>query len=123
MSHVVVSVDLLEAAVLVAEVAPLAVRTVPLAVELPAILGLIFVVNALLLLVEVLRVVLRELLDSMCVLALVAVSTKAGVGPVLAHFSLVHGALHKRFHVSGVQLDLLQLRAIVVIAGDTRMLF
>ena len=49
--HVVVSVDLLEAAVLVAEVAPLSVWAVPLAVELPAVLRLVFVVNALLLLV------------------------------------------------------------------------
>ena len=68
MSHVVVSMNLLEAAVLMSEVAALPVGAVPLAVELAAVLRLVLVIDSLLLLVQVEWVVLGELLNSVRVL-------------------------------------------------------
>ena len=59
----------------------------------------------------------------MCILALVAIPTEAGVRPVLAHFSFVHGALDERLHVRWVELDLLELRAVIMTAGAARVLF
>lgn len=85
------SVHLLEGPVLVTEVTALAIGAEALAVELPAVLRLILVVCvALLLLTEVQVVVLAELIDSVRVLALVAVATEAGLSPVLAKLALVH---------------------------------
>ena len=60
--------NLLEAAVLMSEVAALPVGAVPLAVELAAVLRLVLVIDSLLLLVQVERVVLGELLNSVRVL-------------------------------------------------------
>ena len=100
--HVEMPVDLLEAAILVPEVAPLAVGAELLAVELAAVLRLVLVVHVgLLLLVEVQLVILAELLLSVRVLTLTPVAAKARLGPILAHIALVHGSfdealLHRR---------------------------
>ena len=85
------SVHLLEGPVLVTEVTALAIGAEALAVELPTVLRLILVVCvASFLLTEVQVVVLAELIDSVRVLALVAVATEAGLSPVLAKLALVH---------------------------------
>jgi hypothetical protein len=91
--HVVMTVDFLEATVLVAEVAPLAVGAVLFSVELATVLRLVLVVEALLLFVKVERVILGKLFEAVRVLTLIAITTEAGLSPVLAHLSLVHGAL------------------------------
>lgn len=90
MHHVEVPVNLLEAAVLVAEVAPLAVGAELLAVELPTVLRLVLVVGTLLLLIEIELVRLAQLLLAVSILALEAVATRPEQSPVLAKLPLVH---------------------------------
>lgn len=83
--------DLLEAAILVSEVAALAVRTELLAIELSTILRLVLVVHvSLLLLVQIQLVIIAELFLPVSVLTLVAVATEARLSPILAHVALVH---------------------------------
>ena len=81
------SVDFLEASVLVSEVAALAVRAQFLSVELPAILRLILVVETSLGFGD--PVDLGELVMAVGILALETVPAEANLGPVLAHLSLV----------------------------------
>ena len=92
-------VDLLEAPVLVPEVAPLAVEAELLPVESPAVLTLILVVQVFLLLAIVNRLhifALRsQFVEAVSVLALDAISAEASFRPVLAHLALVHGSLHE----------------------------
>ena len=42
------------------------------------------------------RVISVELLNTMGILALVAIPAEAGLSPVLAHLALVHGAFNER---------------------------
>ena len=92
--HVVVAMDLGEAAVLVPEVASLAVEAELFTVERSAILALVLVVLILLpltLVHNLLTISINgELLDPVGVLALDTVAAEAGLGPVLAHLALVH---------------------------------
>jgi hypothetical protein len=96
--------NFLKAAVLMAEVASLAVGAELLAVELPAVLGLIFVVESLLLFVHIQLMILTELVETVCELALGSISAHSSLAPVLAKLTLVHGSLHKAplVHVKGV---------------------
>lgn len=66
-----------------------------LPIERPTILRLVLVVRLLWLLLLVKEMVLTQLSNAMCVLALLSESTEAWFAPVLAQFSLVHGSLHK----------------------------
>ena len=96
MGHVEVSVDLFEASVLVAEVAPFAIWAEPLPIELPAVLRLVLVVRtACFLLLQIKLMILTELLQSVGILTFLAVATETRLCPVLAELTLVHWALYK----------------------------
>lgn len=82
-----VSMNFLEASVLVAEMATFAIWTELLPVELSAILGLVLLVEAGLSLSD--PVDLGELVVSVSVLALVTVPAEAHFSPVLAHLPFV----------------------------------
>lgn len=98
MRHVEMPMNLLEAAVLVPEVAPLTVRTELLPIELPAILRLVLVIKIhLCLLIKILLVVITELFLAVGVLTLGAVAAEPSFRPVLAHVTLVHGPLYEAF--------------------------
>ena len=88
-----VSVDLLECAIFVSEVASQAIRAELLAIELPAVLRFVLVVNSLILLLHVEWVVFTELLRAMGVLTLNAIAAEACVNPVLAKLTFVHRSL------------------------------
>lgn len=91
MGHVEVSVDLFEASVLVAEVAPFAIWAEPLPIELPAVLRLVLVVRtACFLLLQIKLMILTELLQSVGILTFLAVATETRLCPVLAELTLVH---------------------------------
>ena len=92
-SNVEMPVDFLEAAILVTEVAAFTVGAELLTIELTAVLRLILIVRTHHLRVQVCTVALRKLLLAMSVLALGSVAAEASLGPVLAHLTLVHGAL------------------------------
>lgn len=94
--HIEMPVDLLEATVLMPEVATLAIGTELLSIELSTILRLVFVIHiGLFLLVEIQLVILAELFLAMGVLALGSIAAKARLSPILAHITLVHGPLDK----------------------------
>lgn len=93
MRNVMVSVDLLECAIFVSEVASQAIRAELLAIELPAVLRFVLVVNSLILLLHVEWVVFTELLRAMGVLTLNAIAAEACVNPVLAKLTFVHRSL------------------------------
>ena len=104
-SHVVMPVDLREAAVLMPEVTSLPVEAELFPVERTAILALVFVILILLALALVhylLAIRINgKLLNTVSVLALDTVAAEAGLRPVLAHLALVHGPLHERLAGEG----------------------
>jgi len=111
--NVEMPMNFLEAAVLVAEVATFAVSAELLSVELPAVLGLVLVVQSLLLFVYVQLIILTELVETVCELALGAISADSSLAPVLAKLALVHRSLHEApvVHVEGVLAGAVHLLA------------
>jgi len=98
MRHVVMPVDLLEAAIFMPEVASFAVEAEPFTVECPAVLALEFVIhalNAIVAGVSLAVVVCNKLVNTVRVLAFVAISTEASLIPVLAHLALIHRPLNE----------------------------
>ena len=95
MGHVVVSVDLLEAAILVTEVATLAIWAELVTVKLPTVLAFILVIGTLLLLAKIKLVLVRKFFLAVRILALIAPTTGL-CDPVPAQFSLVHRSLRER---------------------------
>ena len=101
MRHEVVTMDFLEASVLVSEVAPFAIWAKLLTVELPAILRFVLVVKSCLRLGD--SVDLSELFRAMSVLALQTIAAEADFCPVLAHFTLIFFGLSQRNHLTILQ--------------------
>ena len=95
MRLVIVSVDFLEAAILVAEVASFAIRAELLTVELSAILRLIFVIETLFLFVKNALMSITHFFNTMSVLTLCSISADPSLIPVLAHLALVHRSFDK----------------------------
>ena len=87
MSHVEVSVNFLEAPIFVSEVAAFTVWAKLFTIELPAVLGLVLLVESCLGLGD--SIDLFKFFTTMGILALVTVSAETDLGPILAHFSLV----------------------------------
>ena len=101
---VIMPVNFLIAAVLVAEVAAFAVWAELLSVELSTVLGLVLIVQSLLLFIYIELMILTELVETVCELALGAISAQSSLAPVLAKLALIHGSLHEAplVHVVGV---------------------
>ena len=97
--------DLREAAVLMPEVTSLTVEAELFTIERSAILALVFVILILLTLAlvhDLLAIRINgKLLNTVSVLALDTVAAEAGLSPVLAHLTLVHGPLHERLAGEG----------------------
>ena len=104
-SHVVMPVDLREAAVLMPKVTSLPVEAELFTIERSAILALVFVILALfaLALVHYLLAIRisGKLLNTVSVLALDTIAAEASLRPVLTHLALVHGPLHERLAGEG----------------------
>lgn len=113
MRLIIVSVDFLEAAILMAEVASFAIGTELLTVELPAILRLIFVIKPLFLFVKNALMSITHFFNSMSVLTLWSISADPSLIPVLAHLTLVHRSFDKAFRAEEIYEHPIGLRALL----------
>ncbi len=115
MRLIIVSVDFLEAAILMTEVAAFAIGTELLTVELSAILRLIFVIQTLFLFVKNALMSITHFFNSMSVLTLRSISADPSLTPILAHLSLVHGSFDEALGAEEIYEHPVDFRALLVV--------